>query len=69
MPTHTWRNGDQVVDTHRVVWSQPSYAGKATIVVGLYDFQTQERVPAFDAIGQRLPHDRVVLGEIEVGSP
>jgi hypothetical protein len=69
MPTHTWRRGDKVVDTHRVVWLQPLYAGKATIGVGLYDFQTQERVPAFDAEGQRLPLDRVTLGEIVVGSP
>jgi hypothetical protein len=69
MPTHTWREGDQVIDMHRVVWLEPSYAGKATIEVGLYDFQTQERVPAFDAMGQRLPYDRVPLGEIEVAAP
>jgi hypothetical protein len=68
MPTRTWRRGDTVVDTHRVVWLQPSYTGQATIVVGLYDFQTGERVPALDGQGQRLPHDRVVLGEIKVGA-
>ena len=64
-----WREGDLIVDTHRVVWLQPAYAGKATIEVGLYDFQTQERVPAFNAMGNRLPHDRVTLGEIVVRAP
>jgi hypothetical protein len=69
MPTRAWREGDRVVDTHRVVWLQPSYAGKATIQVGLYDFETQERVPVFDAMGQRLPYERVTLGEIVVSAP
>jgi hypothetical protein len=69
MPTRTWREGDKIVDTHRIVWLEPSYAGKATIGVGMYDFETQKRVPAFDAGGQRLPEDRVTLGEIVIGAP
>ena len=65
-PTHTWRRGDKVIDTHRLVWQGREYAGPATVAVGLYDVTTLERLPAYDAQGQRWPADRVVLGNVTV---
>jgi hypothetical protein len=65
-PTHTWRRGDKIIDTHRLVWQAREYAGPATVAVGLYGVTTMERLPAYDAQGQRWPADRVVLGDITV---
>jgi hypothetical protein len=65
-PTHTWRRGDTVIDTHRLVWRAQDYAGSATLAVGLYDGITMERLPAYDVHGQRRPADRAVLGEVTV---
>jgi hypothetical protein len=60
-PTSTWRNG-LVVDAHRPVWQREAFTGEATILVGLYDGRTQERLPA----GDRYPHDAVPLGQIQI---
>jgi hypothetical protein len=65
-PTHTWQQGDRIIDTHRLAWQTQTYAGTATIAVGLYDFQTQERVPAYGSEGERLTDDRAVLGTVRV---
>jgi hypothetical protein len=65
-PTHTWRRGDEIIDTHRLVWQAQEYAGSATVAVGLYDVTTLARLPAYDAQGERWPADRVVLGEVTV---
>lgn len=65
-PTHTWRRGDTVIDRHRLEWLARDCAGPATVAVGLYDFATMERLPAYDAQGQRWPDDRVVLGDVTV---
>ena len=65
-PTHTWKEGDRIIDTHKMVWLTREYEGIATIEAGLYDFQTLERLPAYGAEGERLPHDRVILGDVRV---
>ncbi len=65
-PTHTWKRGDKIIDTHRLVWQAQEYAGTATLAVGLYDFQTSERLPAYGSMGERLLYDRVLLGKVKV---
>jgi hypothetical protein len=65
-PTNTWAPGDQIVDTHELVWLMPGYTGMATVAVGLYDVQTQQRVPAYGDGGERLPDDCVRLGQIQI---
>jgi hypothetical protein len=65
-PTRTWRRGDTIMDTHRLTWQAPEYTGPATIAVGLYEGTTLERLPAYDAQGQRWPEDRAVLGDVTV---
>jgi hypothetical protein len=40
--------------------------GRYTLLVGLYNLQTGERLPAFDEHGARLPADAVPLGIVEV---
>jgi hypothetical protein len=65
-PTLTWAPGDTVVDTHELVWLMPDYTGPATIAVGLYDAQTQQRVPAYGPGGERLPDDCIRLGQMQI---
>lgn len=65
-PTHTWKKDDKIIDTHKIIWQTQEYTGTATIEVGLYDFQTKERLPGYGTKGERLPHDRVILGDVEV---
>ena len=65
-PTTPWASGDRVVDTHELVWLMPGYTGTATIAVGLYDAQTQQRVPAYGPGGERLPDDSIRLGQIQI---
>ncbi len=66
--TRTWKQGDELVDVHHIVWLTQGYEGMATIEVGLYNPQTQERVPAYGPQGERLPEDRVILGQVSVRS-
>ena len=35
----------------------------------MYDPETMERVPAYDASGERLPEDRVIVGMVRVQVP
>jgi hypothetical protein len=40
--------------------------GTFSIFVGMYDPATLARVPVFDAVGARLPNDRVMLTQITI---
>ena len=44
-PTHAWRVGDLIVDSHRVYFDQPVPAGKYKFGVGWYLESTGERLP------------------------
>jgi hypothetical protein len=62
----TWEKGDEIVDTHEVIWSIAEYVGTGVIEVGLYDPLTGERLPAYGPQGDRLSDDRVLFDEIDV---
>jgi hypothetical protein len=47
-PTSGWVNGEYIVDNHKLTWNRSEYSGPATIVVGLYDRNTGERVKLKD---------------------
>lgn len=64
-PTTAWEPGEVVADSYVLeVGSVP--AGEYRLTVGMYDPETGDRLAAFDATGQRLPDDRIVLDTIEV---
>jgi hypothetical protein len=65
-PTRTWREGEVIIDTHRLVWYVQDYTGPAAVAVGLYDAVTLERLPAFDPQGLRWRDDRAILGDVIV---
>jgi hypothetical protein len=60
-PTSIWSLGETVVDRRFV----PALSGEYQVYVGLYQWQTLERLPALFR-GKRLPDDRFSLGSIRV---
>lgn len=56
-PTSTWLPGQVIADRYEFAAS----SGGLQIGVGLYNASNGERLPAFDALGQRLPQDRMVF--------
>jgi hypothetical protein len=66
IPTSTWREGDTIIDTHRLEWQTQEYTGPVSAKVGLYSLQTLQRLPAYESEGERLPDDCIVLGEISI---
>jgi hypothetical protein len=62
IPTNFWEEGDEVFDLREVVLPLDLPRGRYTIVVGFYDLQTMERLPAIEADGRRCADDAFVLG-------
>jgi len=65
-PTGLWEAGELVTDTIILAVPADTAAGSYRLVTGLYDRQTNVRLPAFAADGQRLPDDAIPLGVITV---
>ena len=61
-PTTGWVQGEIVVDPHLLHWRE-AYIGTCPLEVGLYDPASGERLPAYDRVGNRLPHDRLLLDQ------
>ncbi len=67
-PANTWAGGEVIVDEHVIPLGADLAPGKLELVAGLYDQNTGVRVPVYDAYGNRRPHDRVEVAEIEISS-
>ncbi len=64
--TSGWLVGEILVDEYDIpVWGDAP-PGEYTIEVGMYDLISGERLAAFDAEGERLAGDRVILTKVEV---
>ena len=59
--TTSWIEGEYIVDSHQMVFSNAAYTGPATLEVGLYDAATGNRV----SLDQGSDH-AVIPGSIEV---
>ena len=66
-PTDVWATGEVIADGRMLPLPDAPSAGRYTLLVGLYNLQTGERLPAFDEHGARLPADAIPLGVVEVG--
>jgi 4-amino-4-deoxy-L-arabinose transferase-like glycosyltransferase len=61
----TWLPGEVIIDVRVIpVWPEAT-GGRYTLVIGLYESVTGERVPV-SVGGQPQPNDQVVLAEVEV---
>jgi hypothetical protein len=61
-----WVEGDLVADRYDLSLPPGSPSGLYRLLVGMYDPDTLQRLPAVDAGGGRLLEDRVGLGDIDV---
>lgn len=61
-PTSGWQAGEQVVDNHGLLIPHGTAPGDYTLIVGLYDAQTGQRLP----VGAQ---DHIDLGNVRVNRP
>jgi hypothetical protein len=66
-PTSIWDIDEVVKDEHEITLNPDTSSGRYRLGVGLYLLTTGERLPAFIG-GKRLPEDRVLLREVQVGN-
>jgi hypothetical protein len=59
-PTNCWGEG-VVVDEYEIPVSVDAPPGEYRIEVGMYRWETMERLPAYNENGTRLPQDRILL--------
>ncbi len=64
-PTDRWATGQPVLDGHRVPLPPDLTTGRYELRVGLYYWETLERLPVVDDSGQPIG-DYVVLSEVEI---
>ncbi len=64
-PSAIWAAGDVIRDEH-VLELADAPAGTCALSVGLYDFETGNRLAATDAGGQRFADDRVTLTDLDI---
>jgi hypothetical protein len=60
-PTTEWLPGDIIPDGYTLALPSDAPPGEYTLEVGMYCLETGERLPAYDADGQRWPEDAVRL--------
>lgn len=65
-PTSEWRPGETIEDQHVVSLPVSLPVGRYTVLAGLYDWETGERLFATEPGGLRWPEDAIVLASIEV---
>jgi len=66
LATSSWHAGEVVPDTRRLEVPADAAAGRYRVSVGMYDWQSMERLKASDRVGATLG-DEVTLTTIEVG--
>jgi hypothetical protein len=68
-PTWSWQPGEVIVDPHTLALPADLPEGDYRLVVGLYDWQNGERLPAVLETGQGLDQDQVVVATLTIRSP
>jgi hypothetical protein len=65
-PASSWRADEVMEDSYEIVLDADLSPGKYELSVGMYDAESMERLPAYDATGSHLPDDRILLGWVTV---
>ena len=68
-PTPSWRIGEVIEDSYEIFLGPDLPPGEYELSVGMYDPKSVARLPAYDAVGKRLPDDRIVLGSLRIQAP
>jgi hypothetical protein len=66
-PTWDWRYREMVEDEHPIVVGELQQGETFSLYVGMYDYETKNRLPARGPDGQALPHNRIHLQDVQVG--
>jgi hypothetical protein len=66
-PTHEWRPGDVVGDTHELVIAPDAPPGQYTVITGLYELRTLQRLAV--QTGDQPASNSVALGSITILPP
>lgn len=59
--TSSWQPGEVVVDPHTVPLVSDAPMGTYRVEVGMYDTDTNERLPVLDGTGQKIPEGQIML--------
>jgi hypothetical protein len=65
-PTSWWETGDGIEDVRNIAVPVDAGVGKHSIVVGLYRWETMERLPIYAADGTAVPDRAIRLVEVDV---
>jgi hypothetical protein len=58
-----------IIDEHPMALGADLLPGTHWLVVGMYDGETETRVPAYDADGTLLEHDQIEIIELTIEEP
>jgi hypothetical protein len=61
-PTTHWIPGEYVEDSYSVELPVEAEEGRYSVAVGMYEWQSGERLPVVDRDGQRVPDDAIPVG-------
>jgi hypothetical protein len=67
-PTYTWREGELIEDEYKIRLDHDVSPGEYELSIGMYDPDSMERLPAYNAAGERMVNDRIVVGRVMVAS-
>ncbi len=65
-PATTWLESEVIADRHVISLGADLVPGTYDLVAGMYDEETDTRLPAFDRDGNQLPHDSVIISAVVV---
>jgi len=65
-PTAGWRAGEVMEDSYEIAVGSDAPPGEYVLSVGMYAAETMERLAVYDAAGERVPEDRIVLTALRV---
>ena len=68
-PANTWAEGEVIVDQHAISLQANLPPGGYDLLAGLYDEETSTRLPVYDAQGNPLPSDGVLITGVQVEVP
>jgi hypothetical protein len=63
-PTYEWQEGLLLPDPHALSLPSDISPGTYRLFIGLYEWPSLTRLPAFQADGRRWPDDRILLTEL-----
>ncbi|MFQ6015960.1 MAG: glycosyltransferase family 39 protein [Anaerolineae bacterium] len=66
LPTTAWIEGEYIIDRYDIPVGTETPPGLYYLEVGMYMVSSGQRLPAFTPAGERLPADRVLLGQVQI---